>query len=142
MHIILEGILLRTLFFVITYFVNNDIFSVQDLNGLISNFSYGYTEIKDKLYTSEDLKDPHGNLGQTAAQIRLLSRVFVYFSEPFSYQCPDVWKTLLTVLEITAICLRKKISVNILGYLKLLIEEHLQVFKNVLMKTSLQSNIT
>ena len=46
MHIILEGILLRTLFFVITYFVNNDIFSVQDLNGLISNFSYGYTEIK------------------------------------------------------------------------------------------------
>ena len=133
MHIILEGALSRTLFFVITYFVNNDIFSLQDLNGFILNFNYGYTETKDKpVYVSEDdLKNPHGNLGQTAAQIWLLSRVFVYFAEPFSNQCPDVWKTLLTMLEITAICLSKKISVNILGYLKLLIEEHLQVFKSV-----------
>lgn len=129
MRIILEGAPSRTLFFVISYFVNNDIFSVHDLNGFILNFNYGYTEIKDKpgYISDEDLKDLHGNL----AQIWLLSCVFVYFAEPFSHQCPDVWKKLLTKLEITAICLSKKISVNILGYLKLLIEEHLQAFKSV-----------
>lgn len=38
---------------------------------------------------------------------------------------------LTTVLEITAICLSRKISVNILGYLKGLVKEHLQLFKDV-----------
>lgn len=35
-----------------------------------------------------------------------------------------------TILEITAICSSKKISVNILGYLKCLVQEHLKLFKS------------
>lgn len=53
------------------------------------------------------------------------------FAEPFSHHCPEVWEVLLTILEITAICLSKKVSINILGYLKVLVEEHLQMFKDV-----------
>lgn len=133
MHVILEGALARTLFFVITYFVNNNFFTLEDLNAFILNFNYGYSELKDKpvFLCADDLKSPHENLGQTAAQIWLLSRVFVLFAEPFSQHCPDVWTVLLSILEITAICLSKKISINILGYLKDIIEEHLQMFRNV-----------
>ena len=133
MHIILEGALSRALFFVITSFLKNNAFTLKDLNAFILNFSYGYAELKEKpVYISEDdLGNPHGNLGQTASQIWLLSRVFVYFAEPFACDYPDVWKVLLTILEITAICLSRKISINILGCKKVIIEEHLQLFKDV-----------
>ena len=61
--------------------------------------------------------------------------MFVSFAEPFSHNCPEVGNVVLSILEITAICLSKKISINIsiniLGYLKDLIEKHLQMFKNV-----------
>ena len=134
MHIVLERALSRALFFVISYFVNNNIFTLKDLNSFVLNFSYGSTELKDKpdVLTVDDLKNPHENLGQTAAQVWLLSRIFVYFAEPFSHHCPNVWKVLLTTLEITAICLSKTVSINILGYCKVLIEEHLQMFKRAL----------
>ena len=133
MHIILEGALSRTLFYVITYLVNNHFFTLEDLNEFVLNYNYGYSELKDKpvFVFADDLKSPHENLGQTAAQIWLISRAFVFFAAPFSHNCPDVWNILLSILEITAICLSKKISINVLGYLKDLIEEHLQMFKNV-----------
>ena len=74
--------------------------------------------------TLEDLKTPSDKLGQTAAQIWLLSRVFAFFGEEYAHLCPNVWREFMS-LEITAICLSRKISINILGYLKGLIKEHL-----------------
>ena len=41
MHAILEDALSRTLFFVITHFVRNSIFSLKDLNAFIFNLNYG-----------------------------------------------------------------------------------------------------
>lgn len=133
MHIVLEGGLQRTLYFVLIHFLESNIFSLEDLNAFIVNFNYGYSELKDKpvVISQEDLQEPAKNLGQTAAQIWLLSRVFPFFGEPYAYHCSDVWKVFTTMLEITAICLNKKITVNILGYLRLLIKEHLQLFKDV-----------
>ena len=120
MHVILEGALSRTLFFVITYFVRNSIFTLKDISAFILNLNYGYAERKDKtvFITDDDLKSPHENLGQTAAQVWLHSRLSLFFAEPFSHHCPEVWEVLLTILEITAICLSKKVSSNILGYLQ------------------------
>lgn len=133
MHIVLEGGLQRTLYFVLIHFLENNIFSLEDLNAFIVNFNYGYSELKDKpvVISQEDLQEPAKNLGQTATQIWLLSRMFPFFGEPYAYHCSDVWKVFTTMLEITAICLSKKITVNILGYLRLLIKEHLQLFKDV-----------
>jgi len=48
MHVILKGALSRALYFVILYFINNDIFSLNDLNAYMLNFNYGYSELKDK----------------------------------------------------------------------------------------------
>ena len=122
MHVILESALSRTLFFVITYFVRNSIFSLKDLNAFIFNFNYGYAEQKAKpvVISDDDLNNPHENLC-----------LFLFFAEPFSHHCPEMCEVLLTILEITAICLSKKVSVNILGYLKVIVEEHLQMFKTV-----------
>lgn len=80
MHVILEGSLSRTLYFVVRYFLNNNICSLNEINTFILNFPYGYSELKDKpvAITLEDLKTPSDNLGQTAAQIWLLSCVFAF----------------------------------------------------------------
>ncbi len=132
MHVILEGALSRSLFFVLRWFLDHKVFSLTDVNQYVQNFRYGYSELKDKpvLITNDDLTEPSKNLGQTAAQMWLLSRVFSFFAEPFADEFPEVWKVLQTVLEITAICCSKKISLNILGYLKCLVSEHLQLFKS------------
>ena len=132
MHVILEGALSRTLYYVIHWFLDHSLFTLQDLNNFVQNFNYGYSELKDKPVniTADDLTSPSKNLGQTAVQIWLLSRVFSFFAEPFCDECPDVWRTLQTILEITAICCSKKIAINILGYLKSLVGEHLQLFKS------------
>ena len=78
MHIVLEGGLQRTFYFVLIHFLENEIFSLEDLNAFIVNINYGYSELKDKpvSISEEDLQEPAKNLGQTAAQIWLLSRVF------------------------------------------------------------------
>ena len=133
MHVILEGGLQRTFYFVLIHFLESGIFSLEDLNAFIVNFNYGYSELKDKpvVISQEDLQDPAKNLGQTAAQIWLLSRVFPFFGEPYAYHCSDVWKVFIMMSEITGICLSKKITINILGYLRVLIKEHLQLFKDV-----------
>lgn len=132
MHVILEGALSRALYFVLKWFLDNSIFTLDELNHFVQNFNYGYSEMKDKPVKIEvdDLKSPFSNLGQTAVQIWLLSRIFTFFAAPFSDMFPDVWRVLQTILEITAICCSKKISINILGYLKCLVQEHLQLFKS------------
>lgn len=60
----------------------------------------------------------------------MFSRVFSFFGEPFSDQCADVWRVLQSALEITSIVCTKTISVNILGYLKDLVKNHLELFKS------------
>ena len=78
---------------------------------------------KPVFISPDDLKDQFKHLAQTAAQIGLMSGVFSLFGQPYAHNCPDVRQVLLTVLEITAICLSRRISVNILGHLKYLIKE-------------------
>ena len=133
MRVNLKRSLSRALYFVIIHFLDDNICSLEDTNTSILNFHDGYSELKDKpvAINTEDLKVPVDNLGQTAAQIWLLSRVFAFFGEKYAHQSPEVWKVLTTILEITGIWLSKKISVNILGHLKRLIKEHLQLFKAV-----------
>ena len=89
------------------------VFTLNDLNQYVQNFRYGYSELKDKpvCIANDDLTEPIKTLGQTAVQIWLLSRVFSFYVEPFSDEFPDAWKVLQTVLEISAICCPKKISI-------------------------------
>lgn len=71
-------------------------FYAKDLNDYLLNFSYGYSETKDKpgFTYSDDLADPFKNLGQTTAEMWLVS------DEPLSDHCPEVWQVLLTLLEL------------------------------------------
>lgn len=68
MHVILEGALSRTLYYVIHWFLDHSSITLQDLNNFGQNFNYGYSELKDKPVniTADDLASPSKNLGQTA----------------------------------------------------------------------------
>ena len=74
--------------------LDNNICSLQEVNGFILNFHYGYSEVKNKLVciSAEDLQASSNNLGQSAAQIGQLSRLFAFFREQYSDNCPDVWR--------------------------------------------------
>lgn len=65
MYVILEGLLLRILYFVVYYFLNNNICFLNEINIFILNFFYGYLELKDKLVVIifEDLKIFLDNFG-------------------------------------------------------------------------------
>lgn len=65
MYVILEGLLLRILYFVVRYFLNNNICFLNEINIFILNFFYGYLELKDKLVVIifEDLKIFLDNFG-------------------------------------------------------------------------------
>lgn len=130
MQVMLEGALLRALYFVLHWYLDHSVFTLDEVNHYIQNFPYGYTELKDKpvVITNEDLADPFKNLGQTV-QLWLLACVFSFFGEPYCDHFPDVWRVLQSALDISSICCAKTISVNILGYLKGLVEEHLRLFK-------------
>ena len=127
MHVILEGALSRALFFVINWFIDSSVFT--ELNDFVQNFPYGYTELKDKLVviSNEDLANPSNNLGQTAAQSWLLSRVVAFLVShlPMSFQMFGrsyklCWKLLQFAVQ----------RAFLKCYLKGLVKEHLQAFKN------------
>ena len=76
MHVILEGALSRALFFVISWFIDNSVFTLAELNDF------------PVVISNEDLANPSNNLGQTAAHIWLLSRVVAFLEShlPMSFQ--------------------------------------------------------
>ena len=91
MHVILQGALSCSLYYVLCWYLDHSVFTLDEVNHFIQNCPYGYTELKDKpvLITNEDLADPFKNLGQTAVQVWLLARVFSFFREPYCDQFPD-----------------------------------------------------
>ena len=91
MHVVLQQALSCSLYFVLRWYLDHSVFTLYEVNHVIQNFTYGYTELKDKpvLITNEDLADPFKNLGQTAVQVWLLARVFSFFREPYCDQFPD-----------------------------------------------------
>ena len=48
MHVILEGASSRALDFVLKWFLDNSLFTLDELNHFVQNFNYGYSEMKDK----------------------------------------------------------------------------------------------
>lgn len=84
MHVVLQQALSCSLYFVLRWYLDHSVFTLDEVNHFIQNCPYGYTELKDKpvLITNEDLADPFKNLGQTAVQVWLLSRVFLSFGSP------------------------------------------------------------
>lgn len=97
MHVILEGALSRSLHFVLRWYLDHSVFTLDKVNHFIQNFPYGCTELKDKpvLITNEDLADPFKNLGQTDVQVWLLARVFSFFGEPYCEQFPESYNLYL-----------------------------------------------
>ena len=91
MHVILQGALSCSLYYVLCWYLDHSVFTLDEVNHFIQNFPDGYTELKDKpvLITNEDLADPFKNFAQTAIQLWLLARVFSFFRESYCDQFPD-----------------------------------------------------
>lgn len=100
MHVILDGSLSRTLYFVIHYFLDNNIFTLEGLNAFILDFNYGYSEMKDKPvdqfgWSRQRFEKSWSN---NILKIWLFSRVFAFFGQQHAHHLPKVWRTLLAVL--------------------------------------------
>lgn len=143
MHVFLEGVLAYEIKLLLNYYINTiKAFGLPDLNNRIQQFSYGYSNSKNKpsFILERDLeKKASTNLGQSASQMWLLSTVLPFILAEFVDTTTDQWRCFISIIEIMSLCFAHKISLETIVYLKRAIKEHLQLFKSLYGNTS---NIT
>ena len=143
MHVFLEGVLAYEIKLLLNYYINTiKAFGLPDLNNRIQQFSYGYSNSKNKpsFILERDLeKKASTNLGQSASQMWLLSTVLPFILAEFVDTTTDQWKCFISIIEIMSLCFAHKISLETIVYLERAIKEHLQLFKSLYGNTS---NIT
>ena len=122
MHVILDGSLSRTLYFVIHYFLDNNIFTLEGLNAFILDFNYGYSEMKGKPVYQFGWSRQRFEKSWSNSILNLAFQPCVCFL--WRAACPSPPQG----MEDTTCSLSQKITINILGYFKGLVKEHLQLF--------------
>lgn len=106
--------------------------SINTINERIQNFDYGYNELSSKPSTirSQHLV-PGNNIHQNASQIFLLAFIISFIvQDVVEENCPHL--ALYTqLLEIISIDFSTSISVPMLEYLKFIIEDYLESFRDL-----------
>ena len=132
MHIFLEGVLSYELKFLLKYFFDAGIITLDQLNLKLKNFNYGYSNVKDKpSFIKQDDVDfkSDSNLGQNAAQMWELSRILPLILEDITDTESPQWSCFISLLEIMGICFAQKITLSSVLNLKRIVKEHLSLFK-------------
>lgn len=132
-HDLLEGVVPLVLKLVLReYIVVRKYFTVKDLNGNISSFSYGIPDSKNKPspnFTYDMLKKKKGNLKQTGSQMWCLARCLPFLISSFLPEEVDSHMRLLFILqEIMQIVFSFEIASNDDELLEQLIFDHNDLF--------------
>ncbi|XP_020895161.1 uncharacterized protein LOC110234145 isoform X1 [Exaiptasia diaphana] len=136
MHVFLEGILSYHLKNFLAHFFSETTLTLDQLNSEIRSFPLGYSQKKNRptLIKESDLQySSSTNLGQTAAQMHLLAYILPFILGKYS-DLDDTttnWDCYMTLLEIMTICFSSVIEIESVVYLRWLISEHLNHYKEL-----------
>ena len=132
MHTILEGVLQYEVRLVLLHYITQKNFTLAELNTIIVNHNYGYTEVSDK---PGPLKETvfNGNekykLKYKAAQSRLFLKLLPFFLHHFIDADDKHFVFLMELNQIVQIIYAPVITLDSIQNLKELVCEHLKCFK-------------
>ena len=128
-HDVLEGSLLRTLQLLLARCLLGEkkIMSLQEFNDKLMEFDYGYSETKPSIILVQHLKD-EANLHQTGMQIWYLAIFVPFILGPDIDEDDEYYQNYLLLLEITSLAFAHEISLTMIGYWKIIIDEYLTTF--------------
>lgn len=140
MHTILEGVLQYETRLVLLHFIIEKKVSLSELNALIANHDYGYSEISDKpgpLRDSVFSSSEKYKLKYKAAQSRLFLRLLPFFLTHFISVDNEYFQFLMVLSQIVQIIYAPVIKRDSIQNLKELISEHLSHFKAIFPENSI-----
>lgn len=131
-HDLIEGSILRTLHLLLRKFLTGDKkkMSVEEFNQMLTEFGYGYTEIKPSVILPQHL-DSDGSLHQTGAQIWSLSLITPLILGPIIDYDNEFWVNYILLLEIMSLACAHQISLGMIEFLQHEIEEYLTTFRSI-----------
>jgi hypothetical protein len=135
MHDILEGVLPLTVRLLLSKIcIESKTVTLQELNAKVTEFDYGYTELLSK---PSIIKVQHlqTNLNQNASQMWQLAYMLpLIIGSDVSLNCP-YWDNFTVLLEACSIIFSPCITMNMIEFLRLCIEEYLHSFQILYNKT-------
>ena len=131
MHDLFEGVVQYELKLLLLHCIGERYFSLADFNKRLLGFEYGYSEVADKPVplTTQHVHSKDGkHLRQGSAQTWLLARIFPFLVAGDITESDLHWKCFLMLLRIIDITLAPVVTVDVCAVLKILIEEHHEMF--------------
>ena len=129
MHILLEGCVPYTLKHLLAYYVENGLFSLDDLNEKVRSFPYCTEDLPNKPTMIHISHLRQGRLHQSASQMWLLARLLPFYIGRYIDMKDDMWQCFVLLLKIISTVLSPYIAKDQLENLKLDVNFHLQLFK-------------
>ena len=129
MHDILEGFAPLEIKLLLSYYLLNSVFSLAEFNSCLIKFNFGYTEADKPIpILNQTLQNPHKSLRSTSSQMLLLTRILPFLIGNGIDDGDKHWHCFLLLRKILDIVLSPKVSPGMCSSLKLLIQEHHQLF--------------
>lgn len=130
MHDILEGIGPLELKLVISSLIANGRFSLDTLNGRITSYSYGFPDNSNKpcCLSENQLQNPDGAAGQSAAQMWALLRHFPLMMGDLVPEDDIHWELLLSLLQCMDFIFSPGVTFEDTLVLKNLLKDHHELF--------------
>ncbi|XP_072045638.1 uncharacterized protein [Amphiura filiformis] len=135
MHDFLEGVVPMEIKLVINWLIDEERFTLLELNSRIAAFSYGFVDKQNRPspITASSLANPKGSSGQTASQMQCLFMnlpMMIGDKVDEDEEC-DVWELLLILLDIYKLIIAPSISREATFMLKARIGEHHDLFQQL-----------
>lgn len=124
MHDICEGVANYDMSFILRYYLNKGIFSVNTINDRIREFQFKMIDKKNRPPVLKMSRIINGDLALNASEMHNLVEIFPFIVGDLIPTKCDVWMLFRSLQSILLICSCKSLSLNITNYLDTIVEEH------------------
>ena len=135
MHDLFEGVVPYELKLLIIHCVCSRYFTIETLNERIN--AYDFVSNKPAQIDARIVSNPSINIRQSASQMIHLSREFPMLVADLIPQNDEKWYAFLVLLKICAIALSPVCSYDTISFLRVLIEEKLNLFRKLYPQSSM-----
>ena len=130
MHDLFEGVVHYELKLFFQYCTSNNFFSIETFNNRLRSYDFG-TEDKPSLIDRSSLDQPNRKFSQSAVQMITLVRNLPMLIADKIPEDDTNWYSMLVLIKICQIALSPVIAFDTVPYLKVLVEEKLQLYSRL-----------